>query len=219
MEDAIVVGVITPHAVPGPEVELPEMAPVRVELVRTEPTPPALAAAASVLRSADVLAFASTGSGYALGYDGETALVERLRERAGVPACSTSRSAVAALRALGVHRVSLVHPPWFGRDLNARGAEYFRRQGFEVVEARLAELPQDPRLVRPEMVVEWVVEHVSDRAEAMFLGGNGFRAAQAIEPLEVRTGRVVLEANQVLLWSVVESVGAQVRGFGKLFDD
>jgi maleate isomerase len=39
--------------------------------------------------------------------------------------------------------------------------------------------------------------------------------------LERRTGRLVLEANQVLLWSVLEKAGAPVavRGFGMLFDD
>jgi len=39
--------------------------------------------------------------------------------------------------------------------------------------------------------------------------------------LECRTGRLVLEANEVLLWSVLEKAGAPVavRGFGMLFDD
>jgi hypothetical protein len=38
----------------------------------------------------------------------------------------------------------LVHPPWFGALLNDLGAEYFRGQGFEVVDAQLADLPDDP---------------------------------------------------------------------------
>jgi len=43
----------------------------------------------------------------------------------------------------------------------------------------------------------------------------------AVHHLECRTGRLVLEANQVLLWSVLENAGAPVtvRGFGMLFDD
>jgi hypothetical protein len=48
------------------------------------------------------------------------------------------------------------------------------------------------------------------RAEAVFIGGNGFRAARAVHHLECRTGRLVLEANQVLLWSVLEKAGAPV---------
>jgi hypothetical protein len=39
--------------------------------------------------------------------------------------------------------------------------------------------------------------------------------------LECRTGRLVLVANEVLLWSVLQKAGAPVavRGFGMLFDD
>jgi len=244
-DKVITVGVLTPHAAPGPDTEMPDMAPgqVRVEVsrtwnaasctsrnagstspdgLRTQAGPTALDEAASALLPAvDVLAFASTGSGYALGYDEESALVKRLRERWDVPVCATSLSAVSALRSRHVKRISLVHPPWFGPSLNELGAEYFRSQGFEVVDARLADLPDDPNQVQPAMVVEWVAQHLCHRAEAVFIGGNGFRAARAVHHLECRTGRLVLEANQVLLWSVLENAGAPVtvRGFGMLFGD
>jgi maleate isomerase len=68
-------------------------------------------------------------------------------------------------------------------------------------------------------VIDWVSRHVSDEAEAVFIGGNGFRAAQAIDTLERRLGRLVLESNQVLLWSILAQVGssADIRGYGRLF--
>jgi maleate isomerase len=243
--EMLTVGVLTPHAAPGPEVEMPKMAPgrVRVEVsriwnaasgtsgnagstsadgLRTQAGAAVLDEAASALLPAvDVLAFASTSSGYALGHGEESALVQRLHERWEVPVCAASLSAVSALRSRHVKRISLVHPPWFGPLLNELGAEYFRSQGFEVVDARLADLPDDPRQIEPAMVVEWVAQHLCHRAEAVFIGGNGFQAARAIHHLERRTGRLVLEANQVLLWSVLENAGAPVavRGFGRLFDD
>lgn len=101
------------------------------------------------------------------------------------------------------------------------GGEYFAGLGFEVVEARLAELPDDPDEIEPAMVVEYVARHVSPHAKAVFLGGNGFRAARAVQALEVRTGRLVLEANQVLLWSVLRSLGAPAAtpGYGKLLEE
>lgn len=224
---AITVGVLTPHATTGPEVELPDMAPgrilVEVSRIPAEPatapgnTPEELRAQARVavldeaasvlLPEADVLAFASTGSGYALGYDAESELVEQLRDRWNRPFYSTCLSAVAALRSRNIERVSLVHPPWFGSSLNDLGAEYFRSQRFEVVDARLAELPDDPDDVQPAMVVDWIAQNLSPDAQAVFLGGNGFRAARAIHPLERRTGRLVLEANQVLLWSILRNKG------------
>ncbi|MEV7624061.1 hypothetical protein [Actinoplanes sp. NPDC089786] len=230
--DLLTLGVLTPHATPGPEVEMPAMAPgrIRVEVSRIRNAGGLRAqagaavldeAAAALPAGVDVLAFASTSTGYALGHDEEGTLVKRLRDRWGVPAYSASRSAVSALRSWHVKRVGLVHPPWFGPSLNELGAEYFRGQGFEVVEARLAaDLPDDPRRIEPAMVVEWVARHLGHRAEAVFIGGNGFRAARAIHDLERRTGRLVLAANQVLLWSVLGNAGAPVtvRGFGTLFD-
>jgi maleate isomerase len=153
--EMLTVGVLTPHAAPGPDAEMPDMAlgQVRVEVsriwnavsrtsgnagstspdgLRTQAGAAALDEAASALLPAvDVLAFASTGSGYALGYDEDSALVKRLRERWDVPVCAASRSAVSALRSRHVKRISLVHPPWFGPLLNELGAEYFRGQGLE----------------------------------------------------------------------------------------
>lgn len=80
-------------------------------------------------------------------------------------------------------------------------------------------LPDDPGRVRPEHVIDWVVQHVGDEADAVFLGGNGLRAARAIEELERRTGLLVLESNQVLLWSILAATRTpwDVTGYGRLF--
>lgn len=231
-KDVISVGVLTPHTTPGPEVELPAMAPtdVRVALARVDPrggsdraapARRALVEAASALPpSVETVALASTGSGYAWGYDGETALVEALRSETALPVHTPTRAAVSALRSHHVERLSIVHPPWFGQRLHELGVEYFDSQGFDVVDARLAEVPDDPDRVPPSAVTEWVDQHLSDDAEAVFIGGNGFRAARAVRDLESRTGRLVLEANQVLLWSILRDAGAtvRVRGFGALLD-
>jgi maleate isomerase len=124
----------------------------------------------------------------------------------------------AALQALGVQRMALVHPPWFDRELNDLGAAYFCSQGFEVVSSESAELPREPGRIEPGAVVEWISSHVSDDAEAVFIGGTGIRAARAIEPLEERLERPVIESNQVLLWSILARLAADVEvgGYGGL---
>ena len=146
-------------------------------------------------------------------------MVERLSHRWSLPVAGTSVSAVAALRALHVRRVALVHPPWFGDELNDLGAAYFRSQGFEVVSATSADLVHDPRRIEPGAIVEWISRHLDDDAEAVFIGGTGFRAARAIEALEERLGRPVLESNQVLLWSMLSRLDTdiEVAGYGRLF--
>jgi maleate isomerase len=225
------VGVVTPHAAPGPEVELPELAPGRVTVVvaRVRPagaggswTPPTSAAglraladrstvdrAAAPFRtgSVDVVAYASTTSGYALGPDGEAALVADLGRSCGVPAVGSGPAAVAALRGCGARRVALVHPPWFDDEIDELGVRYFGDQGFTVSLHKAVDLPDDPARVRTQDIVDRVARHVRGDADAVFLAGTGFRAAGAVEELERRTGRPVVTANQVLLWSVLAAAG------------
>ena len=240
------IGLLTPHAAPGPEVELPAMAPGRVVTRVSRILPPGAdpsapgpaptspsgllalavpsaldeAAAAFAGGSVDVLGYASTSTGYALGFDAENAMLERLSQRWGLPVAGTSHAAGAALRTVDVERVALVHPPWFDHELNDLGTAYFRSQGFEVVSSASADLPNDPSRIEPAAVIEWVCRHIGDDAEAVFIGGTGFRAARAIDALEVRIGRPVLESNQVLLWSILtrREADIQVDGYGRLFD-
>jgi maleate isomerase len=236
--------VLTPHAAVGPEDELPEMAPgitIRVVRIRgnvgdartageppTSPVGLRALTAAPVLDKAvelamaepiDAVAYASTSSAYAIGFDDEVAMLARLSRRTEIPVVGTCASAVRALRLLDARRIVLMHPPWFDEELNELGASYFRSQGFEVVSSASAQLAPDPAQIEPAAVVEWGSRHVPDRAEAVFIGGNGFRAAAAIDALECRTGRPVLESNQLLLWEILAQTGSRlpVRGFGRLF--
>jgi maleate isomerase len=231
---ALRVGVLTPHAAPGPEVELPEMAALEVVVARITPEPPSAAAelralaTPSALRSAvaslldasvGVIAYASTTSGYAIGPAAEANLISSLGRMAGLPVVTSGLAATRALKTFGVWRVALIHPPWFEEELGDLGASYFRDQGIDVVTLTATPLPKDPDRVRPEQVIDFVSGQVDASTEAVFIAGTGFRAAHAIEVLERRTGQLVLEANQVLLWSILAATGTklQIDGYGGLF--
>jgi maleate isomerase len=176
------------------------------------------AAVAFAGRTLDVVAHASTTSGYLIGPVEEASLVARLSQRFEVPAVASCAAAAAALRANGAVHVQLVHPPWFDEEFDHLGAGYFRSQGFHAVVTRAAGLPGDPAGVDAQRVIDWVEHHLDDRSEAIYLAGNGFRAAAAVEELEVRTGRLVLAANQALLWSVLEATGRgwHLPSYGRL---
>jgi maleate isomerase len=88
-----------------------------------------------------------------------------------------------------------------------------------VVSSVSADLPRDPRRIQTAAVIEWTSRHAPDDAEAVWIGGNGFRAAGAVEALEDTIGRPVLTANQVLLWALLAHADAtfEVSGYGQLF--
>jgi len=235
------IGVLTPHAAVGPEEELPAMAPGRVvvnvvripALAGTRIGPPGTPAGLRALTQphvldeaartladpVDAVGYASTTSAYAVGFEREAEIVSRLAAARGVPAASTGASAVLGLRALAVRRVALIGAPWFDAELNDLGAAYFRGQGFDVVSSASAELSNEPDRIASADVVAWTSRHVRDDAEGVFVGGNGFRAVAAVEPLEAALGRPVLTSNQVLLWNLLAQAGAPpiVNGFGRLF--
>ena len=244
-ENGLTVGVITPHAAPGPEVELPAMSSGRLATVvsRTgSPSAPShtssrtAAPARSELRTSTefaaidraaftfgdqtlaAVAHASTTTGYLIGYQDEAATVERLSHRFGVPAVATCAATVAALRTHEVGRIQLVHPPWFDDQLDELGAVYFRGQAFDTVVTKAVDLSSDPARVEYQHVVEWVEHHLDDRAEAVVLAGTGFRAAGAIQEVELRTDRLVVEANQALLWRIlaVTDTDWTITGYGRL---
>lgn len=234
------IGVLTPHASPGPEVEFAAMAPgtivTRLAHVagaagRQEPTSvtdltartatPFLDQAAHALGAVpvEVVGYASTTSGYVIGFDAELVMLSRLSEVTGRPAAATCVAAVRALQMLGVCRVAVIGAPWFDPVFNDLGAAFFASQGFDVVSSRSADLSQHPAEIRSADVSHWVAQHVEDAAQAVFIGGNGFRAVEAINPLEALLDRPVLTANQVLLWQLLADTDhpLPITGFGRLF--
>ena len=60
---------------------------------------------------------------------------------------------------------------------------------------------------------------VPSTAEAVFFGGNGFRAIGMIAALEEELGRPVLTGNQVAFWYALRQAGvhAPVNGYGRVF--
>jgi maleate isomerase len=241
------IGVLTPHADVGPESELQAMAPAGVVIhaarvpfgairaggemdptiplapVRAFAEPPGVDDAAELLAAAPIhaIAFGFTSSAYVIGADEEAAMVARLERRTrGIPVVATGAAAIAALAALGVSRIALMSPPWFDEELSELGRRYYEGAGLDVVHASPCDLPSDQAAIRPEDQRAWALARVPDAAEALVIGGNGFRSVGAIAVLEADLGRPVLTANQVLLWAALRAAGAdpsQVTGYGRLF--
>jgi len=224
----------------GPESEFRAMAPdgvsihaARIPLQLTSPgaatdsagayaAGPGVDEAAALLAAAPLhaIVFCFTSSSYVRGAAADAALKARLEQRTrGIPVVITCAAAVLALRALRAQRLALIDPPWFSSEVNAMGADYFRSQGIEVVYAAPADLPRDAEAIHPGQVYEWVRTRVPKTADAVFIGGNGFRTLGAIQALEEDLGRPVLTANQVACWQALRLIGmrAPIVGYGQVF--
>jgi maleate isomerase len=190
--------------------------------VRNFAEPPLVDDAAGLLAAAPLhaIVYGFTSSSYVRGAADDAALKSRLETRTrGIPVVIPCAAAVLALASLGVTKLALINPPWFSVELSQRGAAYFRAKGFEVVHHGPAGLPSDQRAIHPGQLYEWVRANTPSSAEAVFLGGNGFRAIGIIKALEEDLARPVLTANQVAFWHALRLSGARtpVVDYGQIF--
>jgi maleate isomerase len=239
------IGLLTPHNDVVPEDEFAAMAPegvaihvARVPLgwrsgaeppplgldaVRAFASPPHVDEATELLAATPVkaIAYAFTSSSYVLGAEGDIALKCRLEERShGVPIAIPCQAMIKALEALRVSRLAIVHPPWYPPQLDELGADYFRKQGYEVVYAAAAAgLPSNPADIEPGHVHEWIRTQIPDTADAVFIGGGGLRAIGTIRALEDTLARPVFSANQVVFWHALRLARAEVSiaQYGQIF--
>lgn len=240
------VGVLTPHADVGPESEMQSMAPagVLVHAARVpfgamglggqmDPTislgpvaafvePPHIDDALSLLSAAPLQAIgiAFTSSAYVIGGPAMATVLDRLAETAaGIPVIDTCASAVAGLRALGSDRIALVSPPWFDEELDLLGKAYFAAHDFDVVAHGPCALPSSQAAINPADLYEAVLTTTPDDADAVFIGGNGFRSVGVVASLERAMGRPVLTANQALFWGLLQASRSDIAvpGYGSLF--
>jgi hypothetical protein len=64
------------------------------------------------------------------------------------------------------------------------GLGYFRDQGIDVTLLKASGLSRDPSRIHTAGITDWVSRHLGDGDEALFMAGNGFRAARAVSELE-----------------------------------
>jgi maleate isomerase len=148
-------------------------------------------------------------------------MIGRLQTRTrGIPVVAASSATVSGLRALGARRIVVVSPPWFDTELNELGRRYYESAGFDVVHSAPCDLPSDQARITPGDLRAWVRAHTPTVAEAVVIGGNGFRAVGAIAALEHALERPIVTANQALLWAAIKAAGSDpsvVAGYGRIF--
>ena len=150
---------------------------------------------------------------------GEERVVAKLATgRPGVKATTLLTGVVAALRALGADR--LVIGTAYTDDINAEEAEYFRLQGFDVLDIQGLGLTTDTQMnrVTPEFLAEFAIALDRPDADAIFLSCGALRALEAIEKIERATGKPVISSNQASMWHCLRLAGIEDRidGFGRL---
>jgi maleate isomerase len=169
----------------------------------------------------DLVAYGCTTGSFFKGAGWDQALVAMIEREAGVPAVATSPAAVAALRSLGAKKISIATP--YRAWNNDKLRDYMSAAGFEVLNAEgdlraAAAGPQGINDHDPETVVDFAERVCRDDADVLFCGCTAWRAMEAVEELEARTGKPVVTSNQATIWASLGALGIDVPivGFGRL---
>ncbi|RUW36306.1 hypothetical protein EOA38_06300 [Mesorhizobium sp. M1E.F.Ca.ET.041.01.1.1] len=156
------------------------------------------------------IAFACTSGSFleGLGYDESVAKI--IEDASGVPAVTTSGSAIAALRALDLKRLAVFSPydEWVSSRLVAflEGHDFsvsHHSWGYDMWGTDVEDCF--------EPINDWVTSQVPADVDGVFISCTNFTWLRGIAPLEERIGRPVVTANLATLWQLLHTAGAGDR--------
>jgi maleate cis-trans isomerase len=172
----------------------------------------------------DIVVFHCTGHAMEAGPEADAGTRAMIKETTGIEAMSTASAIGEAIAALKLKRLILMTP--YEQDVNDHEIDYLRQIGVAVVHDVALALPgSDDYLAQPpERWVELAAEHARADADGYFLSCTNTTQIEAIEPIERRLGKPVVNSNQAVLWACLKRLRGRLGaaqpapGLGRLVD-
>jgi len=169
----------------------------------------------------EVIVYGCTSGSFLEGIGKEARLAERITQRTGIPAVTTSTAVVEALHAQGARRIFMVTP--YPDAVNEHEVAFCGHYGFEVVALDSFRCPtsEDIRAISSDQVAELVLGNaraIGD-CDTIFISCTNLLTMDRIETIEARSGRPVVTSNQASLWAGLARMGVPMQGIraGSLF--
>ncbi len=167
----------------------------------------------------DVIVFHCTAASMEAGLAGEHMVLEAMRSVTHAHVATTATGALAAMRALDLHRVALFSP--YVASTHAHEVEFLTEAGIEVIGGRCLGLSggDDYVKVTPEEWLRLAAAETPAGADGIFLSCTNIHSPPIIAPLERQLARPVVTSNQAALWYALREIGFNdnVPELGNLF--
>jgi len=148
-------------------------------------------------------------------------LIKKMKERNGNrPTTTTSTSVIAALRKLGVTKVSMGMA--YVEQVSRAAMKFVEDNGVKVVKAKwLNKGGMDIAEVSKETIYHLAKEVDDPESEAVFISCVNLHTVEIIERLENDLKKPVITSNQATLWNILRLAGItdRIEGFGRLLHD
>jgi maleate isomerase len=178
-------------------------------------------AAAELLADAkvDAIGWSGTSSGW-LGFDADRRLVERIRERTGIPATTAVLALNELLALKGLRKLALVTP--YTEDVQRKIVQNYAALDIEVVAERHLgiRVNHDFARVEPSQLRAMIGEVAAAKPQAITTFCTNLRAATLAEEVERSLRIPLLDTVSTTVWGLLRVAGAdpaQVTGWGELF--
>ncbi len=156
------------------------------------------------------------------GIGSEKKLAERMERASGIHATTSQVAAVAALKALGVKRLSIASP--FDDHQNDKLKQYLEGNGFKVVSLAggikepLSEYALIPNETSYRLGRE-AVRLAGTGVDGLYIPCAKWPTVENIDVLEKDTQLPVVTSIQAMLWYCLRTLGIRdrIQGYGKLF--
>jgi len=164
------------------------------------------------------LCFCCTSGSLINGPGWDRTLVDRIESASGIPAITTTTAVLAALHAVGAHRLAIGTP--YIAEVDDRERDFFERMGFPVERIEGLGCATDPEIaeVTPEQIVTLARRVDRPDADTIFLSCTTLNVAGVIDQMETALGKPVITSNQASAWLLMRKLGIPPRSdrFGRL---
>ncbi|MFN3892583.1 MAG: hypothetical protein ACK4MV_19480 [Beijerinckiaceae bacterium] len=146
----------------------------------------------------------------------EETIVSEISAAAGVPATTGVRSCMEALRAVKAERIVIASP--YPPQHDAALAGYLKTFGFDVIEARGANLPfKDIQVQSPREIYDFVKRLVADnpKCDTVYLACPQWQASQIVTEIEQDTGRTAVAYTHANFYVACKAMGSAFEILGK----
>lgn len=157
----------------------------------------------------EIIAYGCTTGSLIKGRGYEKELEERIKKAVGIPAITTARAVLDALRERGLRKIAVFTP--YTERINEKERDFLIDSGFEVCAIRSLGLTRNLEIGMQEPRVAYKLGSELMRqqpeADGLFISCTNFRTFEIISSLSQRVGRPVITSNQATLLCALREIG------------